>query len=126
MIRIKYSIRVFIKKDNGKVAVRVRWNSKQSEVTFITGLYAEEVKWDSDAQKAKKGTTHNVRKMTFTASEINSAIADFRQEIENCMDICSLKNVIPSPDELKKMVNSCGQALPQVVPGQHDRHVIPH
>ena len=105
MIRIKYSIRVFIKKDTGKVAVRVRWNSKQSEVTFITGLYAEEVKWDSDAQKAKKGTTHNVRKMTFTASEINSAIADFRQEIENCMDICSLKNVIPTPDELKKMVN---------------------
>ena len=42
MIRIKYSIRVFIKKDTGKVAVRVRWNSKQSEVTFITGLYAEE------------------------------------------------------------------------------------
>ena len=93
MIRIKYSIRVFIKKDTGKVAVRVRWNSKQSEVTFITGLYAEEVKWD------------NVRKMTFTASEINSAIADFRQEIENCMDICSLKNVIPTPDELKKLVN---------------------
>jgi hypothetical protein len=43
--------------------------------------------------------------MTFTASEINSAIADFRQEIENCMDICSLKNVIPTPDELKKMIN---------------------
>ena len=105
MIKIKYSMRAFIKKDTGKVAVRVRWNSKQSEVTFITGLYAEEAKWDSDSQKAKKGTTHNVRKMSFTASEINSAISDFKQEIENCMDMYSLKNVVPTPDELKKMVN---------------------
>lgn len=105
MIKIRYSMRAFIKKDSGKVAVRVRWNSKQSEVTFITGLYAEEAKWDSDTQKAKKGTTHNVRKMSFTASEINSAIADFKQEIENCMDTYSLKNVVPTPDELKKIVN---------------------
>ena len=105
MIKIRYSMRAFIKKDSGKVAVRVRWNSKQSEVTFITGLYAEEAKWDSDTQKAKKGTTHNVRKMSFTASEINSAIADFKQQIENCMDTYSLKNVVPTPDELKKIVN---------------------
>ena len=98
-------MRAFIKKDTGKVAVRVRWNSKQSEVTFITGLYAEEAKWDSDSQKAKKGTTHNVRKMSFTASKINSAISDFKQEIENCMDMCSLKTEVHTPGKLKKMVN---------------------
>lgn len=105
MIRIKFSTRTFIKPDSGKVAVRVRWNSKQYETTFITGVYAEPEKWDMDAQKAKKGTTHHVRKMTFSSSEINERISEFKQEIEDCMDSCSLRNIIPTVQELKDSVN---------------------
>lgn len=40
MIQINYSVRPFIK-PNGQVAIRVRWNTKKCEVTFITGAYAE-------------------------------------------------------------------------------------
>ena len=104
MITIKYVVRPFLKK-NGQVAIRVRWNSKQSEVTFITGKYAELEKWNLDRHCAMKNTTHHVRKMTFTASEINDCIADFRECIDDVFNIYALKNCVPSPLELKQLVN---------------------
>ena len=106
MIKIQFSIRPFIK-SNGQVAVRTRWNSKKCEVTFITGVYADPAKWDEDAHKAKRGTTHVVREMSFTYSEINERISDFRQEIENAFAKYSLANTIPTSAELKAMVNKC-------------------
>ena len=106
MIKIQFSIRPFIK-SNGQVAVRTRWNSKKCEVTFITGVYADPAKWDEDAHKAKRGTTHVVRDMSFTYSEINERISDFRQEIENAFAKYSLANTVPTSSELKAMVNKC-------------------
>ncbi len=105
MITIRFNIRVFVKNDTNKVAVRVRWNSKQNEVTFITGMYAEHSKWDSDTQKARKGTMHNVRGMTFSASEINATISTFLQEIKDVFDAYALQNSIPTTAELKSQVN---------------------
>lgn len=58
MIEISYNVRPFIKPITQQVAVRVRWNRKKSETTFITGVYADPAKWDSDGLKAKKSTTH--------------------------------------------------------------------
>ena len=104
MIQITFSIRPFVK-SNGQVAIRVRWNSKRSEVSFITGVYADPAKWDEDLHKAKRGTTHVVRGMSFTYSEINEQIAEFRQEIEDAFSKCSLANSIPTTSELKEMVN---------------------
>ena len=104
MIRINYSIRPHIK-PNGQVAIRVRWNSKHFEVSFITGVYADPTKWDNDGHKAKRGTKHLVRDMSFDSSEINERINDFQQEIELAFDKFSLKNSIPTPNELKEMVN---------------------
>ena len=104
MIKIKYSVRPFIK-SNGQVAIKVRWNSKQCEVTFITGVYADPCKWDEDSHKAKRGTIHTVRSMSFEASEINERIADFKDEIDSAFSKCSLRNIIPTSDELKTMVN---------------------
>jgi hypothetical protein len=104
MIKIKYSIWPYINA-NGQVAIRVRWNSKQYEVTFITGVYADPTKWDEDGHKAIRGTKHVVRNMSFDYSEINERINDFRQEIELAFDKYSLKNSIPSSNELKEMVN---------------------
>lgn len=106
MIKIQFSIRPFIK-SNGQVAVRTRWNSKKCEVTFITGVYADPAKWDEDAHKARRGTTHVVREMSFTYSEINERISDFRQEIENAFAKYSLANTVPTSSELKTMVNKC-------------------
>lgn len=108
MIKINLSILPFIKATGNRVALRVRWSSKttkRAEVDFITGAYAEKEKWDADARRAKKGTNHHVRDMKFTASEINDRIATFQQEIEDCMATCSMKNTVPTPQELKDMVN---------------------
>lgn len=106
MIQIKYSIRPYIKGSTGQVGIKVRWNQSKSEVSFFTNVWAEPDKWDSDLLRAKKGTIHSVRNMKFTYLEINEAIAEYRQEIENVFDKCALKNTIPTIDELKTMVNS--------------------
>lgn len=105
MIRITYSVRPYIRTKTSQVAVRVRWNSKTCEVSFITGVYAERSKWDDDLMKAKKGTTHHIRRMTFTAAKINSTVASFVEEIEDCFTQYSLKNSVPTTDELKHYVN---------------------
>ncbi len=104
MITIKYVVRPFLKK-NGQVTVRVRWNSKEYEVAFFTGMYAEAEKWNLDRHCAMKNTTHHVRKLTFTASEINDRIAEFKECIEDVFNAYALKNSVPSPVELKQLVN---------------------
>lgn len=104
MIQIKYTIRPFIK-PNGQVAVRVRWNNNTSEVTFITGVYAEREKWDEDGHRAIKNTTHKFGKREYRSYEINDRISDFREAIEEALAKYSLKNSIPINLELKDTVN---------------------
>ena len=41
MINISFNIRSLIDKRDKRVIVRVRWNHKQYEVGFTTGMYAE-------------------------------------------------------------------------------------
>ena len=103
---VKNSIRPYIKGSTGQVGIKVRWNNSKSEVSFFTNVWAEPEKWDHDLLRAKKGTIHYVRDMKFSYLEINEAIAEYREEIENIFNKCSLKNVVPSTDELKTMVNS--------------------
>ncbi len=98
-------MRPYIKGSTGQVGIKVRWNQSKSEVSFFTNVWAEPDKWDSDLLRAKKGTTHYVRDMKFTYLEINEAIAEYRQEIEDVFDKCALKNTVPTVDELKTMVN---------------------
>ena len=117
MLKIKYYIRPYVKSTTGQVALKVRWNHSHSEVSFFTNVWAEINKWDSDLMRAKKGTTHNVRGMSFSYTAINEAIAEYREEIESIFDKCSLKNAIPTSDELKRMVN---EAL-----GRGKRNVLP-
>lgn len=105
MINIKYNIRTFIKPGTQQVAIRARWNNKKHETLFVPGVYADPEKWDSDGQKAKKGTTHVVRSNSFSASEINDIISDFKQEIKLAFDLFALANVIPTPAQLKEEVN---------------------
>lgn len=105
MIQINYTIRPFIKSGTQQVAVRVRWNSKMREVTFITGCYADPQKWDDDTRKAKKNMTHKVREHRWTSSEINERISLYRQEIDIFFQQCALEDRLPSQDELKTFVN---------------------
>ena len=104
MIQIKYTIRPFIK-PNGQVAVRVRWNNNTSEVTFISGVYAEREKWDEDGHRAVKNTTHKFGKREYRSYEINDRIADLREAIEEVLAKYSLKNSIPTNAEMKDAVN---------------------
>ena len=46
MINISFNIRSLIDKRDNRIIVRVRWNHKQYEVGFTTGMYAELEKWD--------------------------------------------------------------------------------
>ena len=106
MIKLNYSVRPYIKGSTGQVGVKVRWNNSKYVVSFFTSVWAEPGKWDQDLLKAKRGTTHYVRDMKFTYVEINEEIAEYREEIEGVFDKCALKNVVPTIDELKTMVNS--------------------
>ena len=106
MIKLKYSVRPYIKGSTGQVGVKVRWNNSNSVVSFFTSVWAEPDKWDQDLLRAKRGTTHYVRDMKFTYVEINEEIAEYREEIDGVFDKCALKNVVPTIDELKTMVNS--------------------
>ena len=58
MINISFNIRSLIDKRDNRVIVRVRWNHKQYEVGFTTGMYAELEKWDMLRQRATKNTVH--------------------------------------------------------------------
>ncbi len=104
MIQIKYTIRPFIK-PNGQVAIRVRWNNNTSEVSFITGAYADREKWDDDGHRAVRNTTHKFGNREYHSYEINDRIADFREAIEETMSKFAIKNSMPTNLELKEDVN---------------------
>ena len=106
MIQISYNTRAFIKAEKQQIAIRVRWNNKTREVTFITGMYGDQEKWDNDQHKAKKGTTHIIRGRRYTAVEINERIAMYREEINAFFNQCATEDRIPSPEELKATVNA--------------------
>lgn len=106
MIEIKFSIRNAVDAKTGRVSVRVRWNKRTNEVCFSSGVYVDQTKWDFIQQKAVKNSVHKVRSMEFTASEINSCLAEFHEAIEECFARFSLQNSIPTAKELKEMVNA--------------------
>lgn len=105
MIKINFSIRPYIKGTTGQVGIKVRWNNSKCEVSFFTNVWADPAKWNSERLRAKIGTTHQVRGRTFSYNEINSAIAEYHEEIENIFYKCAMNNSVPTVDELKQMVN---------------------
>lgn len=105
MIKINYSIRCFPDKRNSQVICRVRWNKQKNEVGFVSGVYVELDKWDYNLQRAKKNTSHNVRSMSFSASEINSRIAEICNAIDDTFQHYSIQNSVPSTADLKTYVN---------------------
>lgn len=109
MIEIKFKIWPYLK-PTGQVAIRVLWNNCKTKCEFSTEVYAEKAKWDDDMHRAKKNATHliklkkNVRK--FESAQINEQISLYKDEIEAAFYAYSMKNSIPTTDDLKEMVNS--------------------
>lgn len=106
MIEIQKNIRNYVDTRDCRVMVRVRWNHKSYEVRFSTGVYVQLDKWDEDVQRAKKNTTHIFGKRKYSAYEINACLAEFEEAINTCFDNYSLRNSVPTPNELKAFVNS--------------------
>lgn len=105
METIKFNYR-FTLKPSGRVFARVRWQKKQKELTFSLNVYAEESKWDTQAQRAVRNTTHQVKDKKYTAREIN-------KEIDKAIDIITEffayhehLGVIPEIDQLREVVDS--------------------
>ena len=104
MIKVKFNIRAFIDKRDHRVFVRVRWN-QSNEVTFVTGMYAEESKWDFMNHRALKSTVHEIKGKKYPAYRINECIDEFCEEIRRVFAIYEMNNSVPTPSELKLMVN---------------------
>lgn len=68
-------------------------------------MYAQEEKWDFVNQKAFKGTVHVINGNKFTAYDINDRIGEFQEEIMKVFSIFEMNNSVPTPSELKMMVN---------------------
>ena len=105
MIKVKFNIRAFIDKRDHRVFVRVRWNQSTNEVTFVTGMYAEESKWDFMNHRALKSTVHEIKGKKYPAHRINECIDEFCEEIRRVFAIYEMNNSVPTPSELKLMVN---------------------
>lgn len=103
MQEIKFGMRTFL--NENKVCIRVYWNKKQYETTFVTGVYAEVKKWDKDLQRAKKNSIHVVAlkcsEHTATSNEINARIAEFKEAIEHAFYIYALKSTIPAVEDIR-------------------------
>jgi len=104
MIKLPYTTRAFVK-PNGQVAVRVRWDQRNKEVTFITGCYADKNKWDATLHRARRNTTHIVKGKEFTAFEINRRIEEFEEQIEQAFLLFQANNIVPSTVDFKDSVN---------------------
>lgn len=90
---------------NGQLMIRVRWNSKKSEVGFSVGYTIDPLKWDSDKQLVKSNTTHKIGGKTVYAREINNTIRSFIACIEEVFAEYDIHSAIPTTTDLKELVN---------------------
>ena len=105
MIDIKYQVRVFVKSPRNQLAIRVRWENKKRETSFLPGEIVDPAKWDSDSHKAKRNTTYRNGDRTFTSAEINARIDLYLEEIHLAFIEFGTENRVPTELELKKLVN---------------------
>lgn len=73
---INVNTRVFVDKRTFHVMIRVRWlqNKEKQEAAFTLYCCAEPGKWDSERQRAQRGTVHSIHGSTISAKMINEEI----------------------------------------------------
>lgn len=101
---ILYNLRTYVHDLNGSVMMRVRWEHKTRTVVFACGVFAETSKWDCDQQRAKKNTVHVVNGHSCSAREINAAIAELKEIIDEAFKDFGRDSHSPSSMELKDRV----------------------
>lgn len=102
MIKIKFSVFVYLHKKSNSVMVRVRWDNKKEEVTFATGCIADPSKWKN--QCAVVNTTHKVGEHCFTSRQINNEINKVKAAVEQVFSSFELHEHYPSKQDLKEEV----------------------
>lgn len=104
MEKMKFNTRAYVLK-TGQLMIRVRWNSRKNEVAFSVGYTIDPMKWDSSKQLVKANTTHYISGKTVYAREINNTIRSFLGCIEEVFTEFTLKDELPTNNDLKKLVN---------------------
>lgn len=100
MGHLKYNYR-FSLKPNGRVIVRVRWDSAKKEVSFCIDAFAEKSKWNAETQRAIKNTSHNIKGVVYLARDINKEIERASDFIDDFFARQENLNVMPTCEQLK-------------------------
>lgn len=104
MLINNYTTRAYIK-ESGLVMIRIRWNSKKSEISFSLGYKIEPEKWDSSKQLVKANTTFKDGKKTIYAKEINAAIRNALSIVAEAFDDFNRQSMVPDKDKLKEKLS---------------------
>lgn len=105
MIKNNFTTRAFIK-ESGLVMIRIRWNSKKSEVSLSLGYKIEPEKWDNSKQLVKANTTIKAGNKTIYAKEINATIRNTLSIIAEGFSEFDKQSIIPQKEELKEWLYS--------------------
>ena len=104
MKKINYNCRTFVNHRN-QVIVRVRWNKKNCEVAFPTGLHADPLKWNAETQRPVRGSTHIIGRERNPSRLINERIDAILGAIEEAFSEYALAGVMPTSDDLRDLVS---------------------
>lgn len=80
------------------VPIRMRVIYKGQRVDFFTGFRVDAAKWDETKQKVKLGS---INKLKQTASDINSSLSEYENDIQTIFKEYELRGTPPSPLELR-------------------------
>lgn len=89
-------------KSNGRVFMRVRWNSGKSETSMALSVLADPQKWDKTKQRAIRNTNHEVGGAVFNARSINNAIEKAIDVVDQLFQEYGLRNVMPTVEQVKE------------------------
>lgn len=108
-MEIKRSVRFALEKrkkdgelitENVPIRMYVNYNGKR--VDFSTGYRTDAKKWDEKAGKVLKGCTNKLKQ---TASDINSALAEYEAAVNEVFKVYETENAVPSPARLRESFN---------------------
>lgn len=89
-------------KPDAKLRYRIRWGT--NIVAFNIGYRVDIDRWNTDSQRCKNNTTHGKKKVH--SSVINREIQRFEDISEEVFYFFEQQNVIPSPEEFRKEMNT--------------------
>ncbi len=100
MAQQKFNYRFFLK-PNGRVFLRVRWNSGKYETGVSLCVYADSAKWDSSRQYAQRHSIHEVSGKVYTARTINHEIDKAIDVLTTFFALCDANGICPEKDQVK-------------------------